>query len=460
MYGNGIIAPIYCRPSQLTLYKMLRTHKKVVAKAHRRAGKTTTIAAYISELSHRSKTITRFGGVTQTKAHEIIEYIFGQIYEKCPQHMPKFSDGRYIWKQTGSELFVFGNANSKEADRGRGSYADILWLDEYGLWSFKPKYTLESILSPQIDTSPRGQTFITSTPPVDMMHDYCDQVRDAEMCGFLWDWPIEKSLALGEITKAQHQDIIDRCGGVDTETYKREYQCMMIANSSYLVIPEAHQREFVGEQPRPDFRNHLVMMDLGFTDNFAALFAYVDFANARLVIEDEYVCNYKSTRDITEALKAKESALGIKKPFWRRGDSNDPQQLFDMSKDHGYQVSPITKRKDDQSRVGFRDSVINQLRLGLTQGKVLIHPRCVNTIAQVKYGIWNEQRTDFERSEKMGHLDALMTLCYLYDNTPWHNNPFPMLPTGMTRHNSFIDPKIFEQDTKNTDAIKKIFRQK
>jgi hypothetical protein len=438
LYACGIIAPWYLRDSQQRLYLMLRNEKKVVAKCHRRFGKGTTILTYILERCLEGKILVRYGAETQKQAFDILAILFDHIYHYAPRLKPELKNGIYQFA-TGSQIFVFGCGDSAQLDRARGVEADIIFCDEYAFWKYKPSYVLKSVLSPQLDTTD-GQLIVASTPPIDLTHPYVEQVAEAEATKKLFTWTILESLALNEITKERHDKIIERCGGIDTDDYRREYLCEMIPNRNVLVIPEAQNQNYlVPFHSRPSHFDWQAMFDLGFVDYFAGLWYYLDFQSARMIIESEIWIHYQSTREITNQCRQIETMLGIEKVS-RKGDCSDQQQLFDMAKDHGYPVSPITKRSK-QTTMGFRDSVINQLRIGVMSNKILIvEPNCPNLIKQLKYGLWNERRTDFERTETMGHLDLLMCLAYAYDNIDWQKNPFPNPWANASRIENFINP--------------------
>ena len=132
-----------------------------------------------------------------------------------------------------------------------------------------------------------------------------------------------------------------------------------------------------------------------------------------------------------------------------------------MSRDHDWQVGSVVKRKDQQTGQNFLDSIINGLRIGIGDGKILVDKeKCPNLYSQLKYGIWNERRTDFERSKEMGHWDAGMSLCYMFDNINWGKNPYPILPADVTLATHFIDPSVYDRDKGAAKKLGKIFGKK
>jgi hypothetical protein len=197
-------------------------------------------------------------------------------------------------------------------------------------------------------------------------------------------------------------------------------------------------------------------MDLGLRDKTAVLFAYLDFEKNIVVIERELYINYRSTAEIVEECRRIEEELKIKNKIYKRMGDCELQQLFDMSKDHDYKVSPIVKRSK-QTGQGYRDSILNNVRLSVSNNKFIVDSdACPNTIKQLKFGIWNASRTDFERTETMGHLDALMALAYLLDNISWTKNPYPLYEGPMPGNDTFVNRYMMEVISNKNKILKMI----
>jgi hypothetical protein len=432
LFRYGIIAEWYLREDQFDLYNMIRSNDKTVVNTHRRFGKSTVSFVYIFERCLTEKIMVRCGGITQKSFHDIFNTLMDDIFFHAPEYKPQYQqkDGCYLF-HTGSRIYLFGNKDREESDKARGTLSHIIYCDEFGFWRFKAGYTLKNVLSPQLDTVDNPRMIITSTAPEDLTHEYISQIKQAEIKGCYYLRDINKSLKDGNITNEQHIAIIDRCGGIDTEAYRREYLCELIPSSERLVIPEAHkidQNIWIGKQDRPDYYKSYVMIDMGLKDFTCALFGYHDFNKNRIIIEHELLVNYKTTKEIVELCKDIELTLGYKDPF-RRADAQ-AQQLWDINNEYGYRVSPLTKSvKGEQDTHGYRDSVINDLRINIGRGKILVdNNTCPNLTTQLKYGIYNENRTDFERTDEMGHLDALMALAYMNYHMDWTTNPYPLIP--------------------------------
>lgn len=277
-----------------------------------------------------------------------------------------------------------------------------------------------------------------------------------------------------ELTKEQmsfrRQKVADLLSdqAFDQEYPADEETCFMVGDINRLVLPEASENEFlIREVTRPKCFKSYVFIDLGLKDSTAMLFGYHHFDLGALVIEDELIVSYWTTKQKADEARNIEGVLGYTNP--KRISDNDQQQLFDFNKDHGYKIDAVSKRSK-QPNVNYRESIINGVRIGIRTNKVIISPRCKNLIFQVTYGMWNEQRTDFERNYDlkglgivMGHLDGLMALAYGYDNTDWGHNPYPEIREEtlnrldwLSRLEAEADRKIRTPDKKH--AIKKFLR--
>lgn len=452
LYQHAVIAEWLLRPDQLELYNQIKKQDKVVVDVHRRWGKTHTCLTYIAEECTKNKITVRMGGVTQKAIKDIFVNVMEHVYGHCLELMPKYDssvDG-YTFPN-GSKISLFGNANSEEARKSRGSQADIIYLDEYGFWKYKPHETLYSILLPQLQHSKIGKIIITSTMPRDLTHPYLQECKNARVKGcFFWQ-DIKQSVDKGTMTFEEANRIAERMGGWDSEDFKREYLLQEIASVKDLVIPEAQNESlYVGKQERPAFYDSYVGMDLGLRDCTAVIFGYYDFLKSTLVIEKEYVTNYTTTEEITKKCKQIEDELLFKEKPIRYSDC-EQQQIFDMANSYSYSVNPVVKRRTEADK-RYVESLINGLRIAIKAGKMLIHPDCVNVITQLKYGIWEENRLDFERTDSMGHLDALMALAYLWDMLDKSRNPYP----------HYLDGKIGSLDWhvikgKEKSAFNKVF---
>jgi hypothetical protein len=64
-------------------------------------------------------------------------------------------------------------------------------------------------------------------------------------------------------------------------------------------------------------------------------------------------------------------------------------------------------------------------------------------IDSLKYGLWNEKRSEFARSKTLGHFDAIAALMYLIRNIDEATNPIPV-KLGFNQVNYDEDEQLTE----------------
>jgi hypothetical protein len=65
------------------------------------------------------------------------------------------------------------------------------------------------------------------------------------------------------------------------------------------------------------------------------------------------------------------------------------------------------------------------VRIWVNAGRVIVSPKCQQLIGSLTYGVWNENRNNFDRAPLYGHFDALAALMYLIRNVDVRTNPIP-----------------------------------
>jgi hypothetical protein len=415
----GLVAAWYLRPSQLEVYEFAKKINEPFIEASRQWGKTTTVLSLVLE---ELRTFKRNGNVksafwfepNKNQARDIIQPEMDNMQRDCP------SKYRFKWRTTdsyyegpnGSRLYIRG-VNEDKGESSRGKHTDIIVADEFGSWR-DPNYVLEQVLRPMLLTT-GGPLITVSTPPPDLGHLYYAMKHRA----LIENRFIQKTIYDNEaLSQDRIEEIKSQCGGAHTAAWRREYLCEAVTEPERLVIPEYNSdvHEIEDDTQYPQAFDTYVGMDLGYNDHTAIIFSYYDFLNRTLVIDDELLVNGANSQEITEKAKLKERSLWGPRPPTKRICDNDIQQIYDMATMCGYQVLPT--RKDEKL------AAINALRVRFSQGKIKIKKRCTTLRYQLKTGIWNERRTDFQRSAGRGHLDAIAALVYLNRNIDEHLNPY------------------------------------
>ncbi len=181
---------------------------------------------------------------------------------------------------------------------------------------------------------------------------------------------------------------------------------------------------------RPDYFFPYTVYDLGFIDRTGGLYGGHDYENDVIFVEDEDLLVRPSSRDIADAVAAKESVLWVGNPHApTRIMDAAPFVLEDIRREHHLNFQPPDK-SGVQSGISYVQGANNYVNLLINGAQLRVHKRCVNLLRQMRNAMWNKQRNDFERDkregiESMGHYDLAAALVYFCRAIDRKRNPFP-----------------------------------
>lgn len=412
----------------------------------RRYGKSYTLCTIAIETCLTiSNAVVKYICPKQKMVKRIINPIIKIIIEDCPDHMkPRWVPSEGVWLfPNGSEIQIAGSDNG-HYDSIRGGFSHLNVVDEAGFCDDLEEIVY-NVLGPTTDTT-GGITLLASTPnPRDANHEFHEHfVTPGMEDGSLITFDIYTSPML---TEKQVQRIIKRYpGGVTNPKFRCEYLCMLPKITEASIIPEFNDdteksiiiKDTENSIKLPHYCDFYTAMDIGFKDLTISLYAYYDFTKATVVILDEHVINgVEMTTDVlADRIKEKEelnyfrSDIGLSdEPFLRIMDidlklQNDLQRLHDLTF--------MCTSKDSL------EAMVNQLRIWMGSGRILIHERCVNLRHHLKNGQWTKTRSGFARLKgavnkdkdeqdklKESHCDGVAALMYLVRNINEYKNPFP-----------------------------------
>ena len=439
---------------QLQWRELWKRHKSIVGKVARRRGKSFfAVVASVEDCLQNKGMFVDYLAQTGGSAQGIVKPILDTILEDCPKEIrPVFhpQDAMWEFKSTGSQLFVSGVDNGQfRRRRGRTSHRVV--YDEFGFY-LDPEEA-EAVFNPQLFTT-GGKSLYISSPPENPTHPFVARFNDASAMGRAFGGTIFDNPRL---SKEQIREFLIEQAGIRgmtldefmQSTYcRREFLAEVVTEESRAAIPGytlERSKDIVREWPRPEYRDHYVSLDLGYSDGHGVLFAYWDFKASMLIVEDELVLRGKTTDDLCAAIKLKEKELygvdkydgtlaGVKdwgdlpdyvrryaqmktqpQPYLRISD-NDPLVLADIIQRHGIAFLPT--RKDDKA------AAVDDLDIAVRNCRIAVHPRCRNLHKQLLSTLWNKQRTEWERTSD-GHGELVDALIYLWRNVRKHKNPEP-----------------------------------
>ena len=401
----------------------------------RRWGKDTVSWVIANEDALRTPNLRiPYGAATQEAVKELLLPTAHWVLETAPPELrPEWVASRGAFEfRNGSRIVVAGL--DLHPDRLRGPHMDSGFLSEAGFVD-NLRYVVDSIFLHMMLGRPDAFLLINSSAPVTAAHAFDTHfVPAAKSMGTYIFRTIEDS---PRYTTAQLDELAKAVGGRDSIAWRREAMGERITDPTRAIVPEYHEVKdaIVEERERPAYFDRYVSMDPGFVDLTAVLFAYVDFKEQVLVVEDELALSQAHTRTIASAIKAKEEHLWPRihaTETLRRVSDVEKRLIADLNAEHGLAFG--LTRKDE------RDVAIASLRVAIQARKIRIHPRCKTLRAHLEHAVWNKARTEFDRGDEDGlsHFDAVAALIYLWRNVDFRHNPFPALMPGITSETHHI----------------------
>lgn len=456
------------------IYKGSEDNATLVWLLARQTGKTYCLVIIaIMECLKNPNTVVNI--LTDTKLH-MEEIIIPKVEEvltnekcPCPQDLrPTYNKAKFKYHFANGSTINLAGSDGGHFEKIRGKKAKLNIVDEAGFCDKLREIVMDVLLPTTTHTA--GKIILSSTPPKEFDHDFNGYVEAAELEGYLTKKTLFDNTLL---TKTQIDKIIKRYpGGENNRSFRREYMCEMLKDEEKAVFPEVDDEllaSIVRDYPKPAFYSPYVGMDIGFKDLTVVVFGYHDFRANKIVIEHEIV---KSGPQ----LKLKEFAEEILRTedlLWTSpitGEKVDPklrisdiepivtQEIYNQSGRQLYFTDVVKER-------GYKLPLINTVRMMLTSGQIVIHPRCKTLISHIKNGKWkNSAKDDFERSPgsdkdgiPSGHYDAIDAMIYMIKSMDLNFNPVP--GQYRDRRPDFIrDPsKYQDKPGNNLEVFKSIF---
>lgn len=402
---------------QVPIYQGIRNLEKkvetVVILCARQFGKSHlgVLLAIEDCLRHPNKCILIMGP-TLKQAREIVTPRMRDIARDAPAGLIKPSKSEGKWYIGDSELVIGGFDLNSTSQRGKT--VQNIYIEEI-VDSNPDDYTesMRSDLGPALTHSDGGKMIFLTTPPKIPDHPFItDTMANAELNDALYIFTIHDN---HKLSADQFAACVKRCGGENTVDFRREYLCEIVRDASVVVVPDyddvRHVRIF--EQPL-HFQPQVTIDFGGVRDKTVALLHWYNYLENRTEVWDERVWGANTaTSKIVQDLRQLEVGF---KDVRRFADCPGQVQVDLVS--HGYEVA--TPPKTDWQ------AGVNGMAVAFSLDQAVVHPRCKFLRQSLKSGTFNKQRTDFERTEALGHCDALAALMYGLRSQS-KQNPYPRL---------------------------------
>ncbi len=370
----------------------------------------------------------KYGAAFQTDVEEIVIPLFQKILEDCPSQLrPKWlsSKKKFIFPHQvggrwthdkGGEIKLIGF--DKNPDGIRGGYADLILLEEAGFIS-RLAYLYSSVLVPMTMKRPKPMIVPFGTPSETPSHDFHTFAEKAKM----EDAYLEMNIYQNSVLTPQEIEMYHKECLTESD-WLREYMCQWVIDEQRAIIPEFNALNNIKKVERDEnftYYHKYEIMDLGVKrDKTVCLFGYRDFKRAKTVITGECTMTGPSmtTNKLADLIKVTEAkAFGPEeyKVYMRKGDSDNPLLLQDLTAVHNLPFSATDKES--------LHAMVNQLRTHIHEYE--IDPSCKELIGCLNTALWNVNRDKFDHSDLFGHFDALAALVYFERNVDKNTNPIP-----------------------------------
>lgn len=388
---------------------------EVLVLSSRQLGKSFWAATYAIEFAiKKPNCIVRIMAPTLKQVNDIVHDNFNPICRDAPPGFIERVKSDLRWKLANGSEIRLGALERQHVDSNRGGNASLIITEEGGfVHTDDYKYAVEDVIGPQLLRS-GGKLVHVSTPskvPGHYLH--TEVLPKATLTESVYRYTIydNPQLSIEAIEKAKN-----RVGGEHTSAWKREYLAEVLRDEETVLVPEFNE-SCISEHPLPEFSNWSLATDLGFAQDLSAVVCgYWDFANQKAVIKSAGCWDRGTeTSSIVKDLKALEAEMPTTKPISRYMDC-DPRLQADFAVIHEYAVA--IPRKDE------KEAALSSLRVAFAKGEVVIDPSCKHLIETLRNQQWNNKRTDWLRTQILGHGDSLAALIYWYRMLN-KQNPYP-----------------------------------
>lgn len=408
--------------TQLKIDESIRNNpaNEILVLSSRQLGKTFFQVCYaLSFAIQNPKTIVRILAPTLKQVADIIQDNLNAIIQDSPPGIIKRHKTAYRYVLANGSEIRLGCLERAHVDNNRGGNASLVITEEAGFINSEDfKYAIESVISPQLLRS-GGKLIHISSPSEDPDHFlHIEVLPKCQLSNSLFRFTIYDN---PQLTPEKIEKAALLMGGEQSDGWKREYLAQIIRPTESVIIPEFDKELHVKESPLPSSLKYTMTIDFGGKmDSHGITLSYYDFKRNKVVFIDSLLLPPQTnTEEVINACKAMETRHGVTE--CSRWADAPGQLLVDISSKLNYDVRlPL---KDD------RDSAVNNLRIGFSQEKIEIHPRCLDLIVALENGRWNNKRTDFARTKALGHWDLGITAVYAY-RVQDKSNPFPINQFG------------------------------
>ena len=384
------------RPEQKILHSLIENTPRdlCVFNISRRFGKSTTCSIYCIEQAIKKKQKILYSTAYLTDLEAFIMPIFEKILIGCPvKYRPQ-------WRPS-KKQFIFSNGSviklvglDKNENALRGNDIDILIVDEAAFVK-NLEYLYRSVIIPAT-MDRKFKLIFPSTPPESPEHFWSKElIQKAKDRNTYIELTIDD---ISNLPAEERKRLLDEVGGEDSPTAQREFFCKVLVDATRAVAPSFHKETHVRVMVSEFVHWGLFGDAGGVRDKTVFLEVGYDHVSGKVIFKSELAFDKGTpTSRVITCVKEKwpgQLTLVLDAPG---------QLLIDYS---SLGLQAALPEKDD---FGAGLLLINNAFFNNT---VIINPECSLLIRTLEGGLLNKQRTDYERSDSLGHCDAVAAAIY------------------------------------------------
>jgi len=364
--------------------------------------------------------------IDQTR--EIVNDKMRLLLETAPDGLIKPIPSENKWRiyhdrdwsaQDYSEIGITGFKEGASSRRGK-TIQDIVFEEIVDVHEDVFSYKVRSVFGPMMTHSDGGIMLFNTTRPKQPHHPYLTEVMPrAKLRKAYIKRTIDDNIALSAEQKAA---AIERSGGPDSDDTKRELYCITVVDKKLACVPDFKPDRDIGEFDLPQYWFPFVSIDWGgVRDKTCALLYTYDYMLNLLLFIDERVFdpNTATSKIIPEVMEMEKQWLPLSGHDQIRSRWVDAPPNFvttDLWADYKYRANMPLKLD--------WEATLNGLNNAFHRNQARIHPRCRFLSVSCESGILNKNRTDFERTIALGHMDGVAAAMYA-NRMLDKSNPFP-----------------------------------
>lgn len=406
--------------------------KKICILSSRQIGKSYWSVGHTLEfLIRHPETIARIVAPTLSNCHDIVGDNLISITLDAPPTLFTRKRSEMRWQcENGSTLRLGALERAHVDAMNRGGNASLIIYEECGfVKSDDFVYGVNSVLGPQLLRS-NGRELFVSSPPEDVDHYLITQIKpECEELGTFFsftvldsptitpDQVIEAAIRSGcvlsdefihgirewKINTSNVHEWAARTNSSLSDAFRREFLAEIVRSSSLMVVPDfSDTPRHVRKIDPPSRCFWTVTIDWGgVRDKTCAILHTYDYmSNTHLIVDERVFEPNTPTSEIVEVLR-----LAWHNQYPIRGVWADVhgQTQIDLNQ-AGYPVS-LPQKTDWLGSV-------QSMAVKFTTDRIVISPKCEFIRRSCRTGMFNKNKTDFERSSGLGHCDGLAALMY------------------------------------------------